>query len=425
MATSYEAFGRQGHNRSLLPAKGREDASEFRRKASYGVALTALLFLTPFSLSNFFHQRTLLGIGSLAVVVMVVFSAWLMRRGHPSTAAIMACVVPVTLLFLALALRQQGIIGALWCYPAVIACYFLLPERPAWLANALLMLVEIPIAWQVLQPEVAARVTVTLIVSSLFSAIFIRWLMRQQLKLERSELMRREGMAGISHELRTPLATLNAQVDAMLDGIRPTDRQQVLLLSRSLESINGLVENLYLLALADVGELVCRRERVRWDLIVNEAIDAAAPRLEQRGIRLVTEIDSPVILQGDPRRLRQILDNLMENCHRYTLDGATVTVALICRHGVAELTVSDSGPGVSSEALPHLFERFYRVDSSRSRANGGAGLGLPLIKALAEAHGGSVSASHALGGGLHIGVTIPCTPKGVDMPDHAPVKQTE
>lgn len=402
---------RQGS--AIVAKRTSGETATFRSRATYGVALTALLFVTPFALTNFLHGRELLALGSLAVVAMLTFIAWAAYRGFYSSIAVLAVVVPVIVLFLALAFHQLGIIGALWCYPAVIAFYFMLPERPARMANLLLLLVMIPHAWYLLTPAIAARVTVTLIISTLFAAIFVRIFTRQQVRLERSEEKRREGMAGISHELRTPLATLNAQVDAMLDGIRPTDRPQLQVLSRSLEHISALVDDLYLLALADVGELVCRRERVRWDLVIDESIEAASHQLEQRGISLQMKIDRPVTLQGDPRRLRQILDNLLENCSRYARDKATVTVSLHCHQRGAELSVSDNGPGVSSEALPHLFERFYRADSSRSRASGGAGLGLALIKALAEAHGGSVGAAHAPQGGLRVVVTMPCKEEGV------------
>lgn len=349
----------------------------------------------------------MLGLGALAVIFMLAYQVWSHHCGRYSIYPVIAGVVPVIVLFLGMAFQQLGIIGALWCFPAVIAFYFMLPERPAWLANVMLLTVVIPHAWWLLEPGVAIRVVVTLTISSLFSAIFVRVITRQQMRLEQSEEKRREGMAGVSHELRTPLATLNAQVDAMLDGIRPLERSQLMTLSRSLEHINGLVDDLYLLALADVGELVCRKEVVRWDRIAEDAVELVEHNLAQRGITIIHQIGHPINVTGDTRRLRQILDILLENCSRYTQDNATVTVTLQCCHGIAELTVSDSGPGVSGEALDSLFERFYRAESSRSRANGGAGLGLALIKALAEAHGGRVSAFRAEEGGLGICVALP------------------
>jgi len=401
------------------------DEMEFRRRATYGVALTALLFLSPFAIINILHDRVLLGLGSLVVVAILAYVAWTTCRGRYRSLAVLVYVVPVIVLFLAHVFEQLGIIGALWCYPAMISFYFMLPERPAWLANLLLMAVVVPLAWHLLEPAIAIRVTVTLVISSLFSAIFVRVITNQQWRLERSEEKRREGMAGISHELRTPLATMSVLVEAMLDGIRPVDREQLQLLSHSLEQINGLVDDLYLLAQADAGALVCSSEQLRWDRIVDDSIAAADYKLERRGIRIETRIERPVFIHGDQQRLRQILDNLLDNCNRYTRDGAIVFVSLKWRHGVAELTVSDSGPGVSSVVLPYLFDRFYRADRSRSRANGGAGLGLPLIKALVEAHGGWVNASHAPQGGLRIDVTIPFTPTGVVISDHASIRQSD
>lgn len=228
--------------------------------------------------------------------------------------------------------------------------------------------------------------------------------------LERSDALRREGMASVSHELRTPLATLIAEVDAMQEGIRPLDSAQLRVISGSLEHLNRLVDDLYLLALADVKTLVCHREPLPLDAVVAEGVAAARTRLEARGLVLDTRLEPDTMIMGDEKRLRQLVDNLLENCRRYSRDGGTVTVSLRRDAGRAELTVADDGPGVSEEVMGSLFERFFRADKSRNRERGGAGLGLALVRAIAEAHDGSVNAFRTAPGGLGITVSLPLAP---------------
>lgn len=392
---------------ALLGSMAEESANEFRVRATKGVALSALLFLTPFALNDFWHGRLLLGTGSLAVVAILSLIAWQLQRGHYNPMLVFCALVPCVLLILAIAFHWQGVIGVLWCFPAVVAFYFMMPPPLALWANLLLLVVAIPHAAYLLDLQIAARVVATLLVTSIFALIFVQGITRQHQQLMRSEAQRREGMASASHELRTPLATLNAQVEAMLDGIRPLNRDQLISASRSLGHINGLVDDLYLLALADVGALVCRRERLHWDTLVEVSLKAAQHKLMQQGITLEGVIDRPVTLTGDPQRLRQILDNLLENCRGHAGSGASVRVELHLHQGRAELTVSDNGHGMSDEELTSLFERFYRAEGSRSRESGGSGLGLALVKALAEAHGGRAYAFHSKGGGLTVRVVLP------------------
>lgn len=381
---------------------------EFRRYAVVGLALVALLFLTPFAVSDFLFGLQWFGWGALGIVMMLVMLARLMVRGRqPSSFSLLVLIVSMMSL-LALLYWQEGIIGVLWTFPAVIAFYFILSERNAWIANLLLLFMAIPSAWYLMEGRVAARVTAVLLVTSIFAATFVRLIGRQQKKLEWSEKKRREGMAGISHELRTPLATLNAQVDAMLDGIRPLEREQLISVSRTVGHLNGMVDELYLLALADVGALTCKRERFDWDEVVKNAVDDYACKFRQRDMSVHTIIERSVRIEGDPARMRQILDNLLENCFRYAEEGAKVLVTLSRKGSRNILTVSDSGPGVDEYVLEALFERFFRVEGSRSRETGGAGLGLPLCRALAEAQGGTITAFHATQGGLGVRVAIPC-----------------
>jgi diguanylate cyclase (GGDEF)-like protein len=156
---------------------------DFRVATNLGVAVVGLVLLTPFSINNFIQGRYLLGVGSLAIIVVLAVNAWTTSRGRHHTWLVLAGLVPVVIFFLTVAFRKQGVIGALWCYPALISFYFMLPERSAWLANAALLTVAVPEAWSVLEHPLAVRVAVTLLAVSTFSAIFVRVISVQQRNL--------------------------------------------------------------------------------------------------------------------------------------------------------------------------------------------------------------------------------------------------
>jgi diguanylate cyclase (GGDEF)-like protein len=159
-------------------------AADFRVRSTLGVAVTALVLLTPFAINNFAQGRYLLGVGSLGIVAMLGVSAWGSSRGRHYPLLTFVGLVPAIILFLMLAFRGQGVIGALWCYPAVVSLYFMLPERQAWAANVVLLGLAMPQAWDVLDPAVAVRVAATLAAVSIFAAIFVRVITSQQRRLE-------------------------------------------------------------------------------------------------------------------------------------------------------------------------------------------------------------------------------------------------
>lgn len=385
----------------------KESVEDFRHKATMGVAITGLIFLTPFAINNFYRGRIELGVASVVIIAILALIAWTLRRGHYHVWLIFAGLVPTTIAFLILSYQQQGIIGALWCFPAVLAFYFILPERHAWFANLLLLVMAITNAWLVIEPHVAIRVSITLLITSIFAGIFVRVIIRQQMRLAQSEEQRRESMANASHELRTPLANQLAKIQAMRDGVRPMDQEQLTSLYHSTKHLGQLVDDLYMLTLADVNALVCRKAREQLDVIVNDIVSASRDILSEHQLKLVPAIESSLFVNGDAKHLRQIIENLFGNAYRYATHGGNVTVTLKRKAGMAVLTVSDSGPGVSDEALSHLFERFYRVDRSRSREKGGSGLGLSLVKVLVAAHDGQVEAYHSDEGGLGIRIQLP------------------
>ena len=221
--------------------------------------------------------------------------------------------------------------------------------------------------------------------------------------LERNEELRRRFMADVSHELRTPIAVLRAGLEAIEDGVRPLTREAVALLHGEVAALGKLVEDLYQLALADVGALTYRKERI--DLC--EVLDQVMESFAGRGLSLEKHFPHGLPVLADADRLAQAFRNLLENSVRYTDAGGRVRVSARREGGRVAVDFEDSAPGVPAEALPKLFERFYRVEGSRSRANGGAGLGLAIVRSVVEAHGGTIEAGASPLGGLRVTISLP------------------
>jgi two-component system, OmpR family, sensor histidine kinase BaeS len=224
--------------------------------------------------------------------------------------------------------------------------------------------------------------------------------------LERNEQSRRRFMADVSHELRTPLAILKGEVEALEDGVRPLSRESLASLNHEVAALGKLVDDLYQLALADVGAAAYRKERIDAAHVLLEAVNAFAERLGERGIRVQTQL-APAMVLADGDRLGQAFRNLLENSLRYTDPGGCVRV--VARREGARIVISfeDSEPGIAAEAMPRLFERFYRVEASRNRARGGAGLGLAICRSIVEAHDGEIAAAASPLGGLAVTMVLP------------------
>ncbi len=228
--------------------------------------------------------------------------------------------------------------------------------------------------------------------------------------LERAELNRRAMTADIAHELRTPVAVQRAHLEALQDGIYPLTVENLQPILDQTELLTRLVEDLRTLALADAGAL--RMERVSTDLsaLAGRTVDRFRPDADTRQVQLVYNDQTGGSLppvQVDPGRIEQIINNLLTNALRHTPVDGSVAVTL-CRKGEnAVLSVADTGPGIPDEALPRIFERFYRADKARSRESGGAGLGLSIGRQLALAHGGDLTASNRAGSGAEFSLVLP------------------
>jgi two-component system, OmpR family, sensor kinase len=221
-----------------------------------------------------------------------------------------------------------------------------------------------------------------------------------------SEQRLRRFVADASHELRTPLAAVRAYAELFTRGAdrRPDDLARAMSgITREAERMSLLVDDLLLLARLDEGRPL-DREPVALEQVLGEAVETAGTVDPDRPIQFVA--DSAVVL-GDRDRLRQIVDNLLGNVRAHTPPRTPVRVSLESRNGSAVIAVADSGPGMSAEQIERAFERFYRADASRSRASGGVGLGLSIVAAVAEAHGGTVAVRSEEGVGSTFEITLP------------------
>ncbi len=225
-------------------------------------------------------------------------------------------------------------------------------------------------------------------------------------RLDQGRKARQRWFSDIAHELRTPLSVLQGELEAVVDGVRPLNHDTIAALESEVRQLTHLVNDLHDLALADAGNLRYHFTALDLDALCEDALDAVGPAFSRRRIRLRTDL-APARLNGDPVRLRQLLDNLLQNSLKYTDEGGEVHLTLDGEDGVWRLTLNDSAPGVPGEALPKLFDHLYRVESSRNRQTGGAGLGLAIARRIVEAHGGTMTADHSPLGGLRITVRLP------------------
>ncbi len=230
-------------------------------------------------------------------------------------------------------------------------------------------------------------------------------------RLEQAEETQRQMLADIAHELRTPLSVLQANLRAMLDGVYPLSRQEIASLYDETRLLSRLVEDLRDLALADMGKLPLQHRTVDIAALIRHTASVFELVADAQGVRIVLDIaaDLPPV-EGDPDRLAQVLRNLLTNALRHTPKGGTVTLRAYRPDdatNVIRVEVSDTGTGIPPEALPHVFERFWRADQSRTRATGGSGLGLAIARALVEAHGGEIGVTSEVGKGTTFWFTLP------------------
>ena len=217
-------------------------------------------------------------------------------------------------------------------------------------------------------------------------------------------------IADASHELRTPLAVLRGETEVALQQERATVeyRDSLELIKDEAERLSRIVENLFVLARQPIDAPSLVKEPVNLNEVVADCARAAQVLAIQKGLRLRVQSSLPkVSVNGDDEMLKRMLLNLLDNAVKYTPADGEISVTLVSQDGNALIIVSDTGIGIPAEDQPHIFDRFYRVDKARSRALGGAGLGLSIARSIVRGHGGSLSVSSSVGRGSAFTVDLP------------------
>jgi signal transduction histidine kinase len=228
----------------------------------------------------------------------------------------------------------------------------------------------------------------------------------------------RRFMADASHELRTPLTVLRGELESFVQELQlpPEWRERLGSALEEVERLANIVEGLFAISRLDAGE--AQAELVRFDLaqLAASTADQMFLLAEDKGIALTCAASNGVWVNGDRARLKQVVVNLLDNAIKYTPQDGTVTVSVSAIDSKALLEVADNGVGIPPEALPRIFDRFFRVDQARSREQGGAGLGLSIVKSICTAHHGRVEASSRPGQGSRFRVELPLASAPPDQP---------
>lgn len=222
-----------------------------------------------------------------------------------------------------------------------------------------------------------------------------------QTRMRELETLRRDFVSNVSHELRTPLTAVKLMVETLQSGVdQPASDEFLGSIAQETERMIALVEDLLDLARLESGKLELRLSAVDVAELCRNAAQAQSRRAQTLGVNLACSTpDVPMKISADGDKLYQVVVNLLDNALRHTPSGGRVAVAVEAGEGSIDIVVSDTGRGIPSSALPHIFERFYVVDPARARGHSGTGLGLSIVKHIIEAHGGTVEASSELGSG--------------------------
>ena len=231
--------------------------------------------------------------------------------------------------------------------------------------------------------------------------------------LEKAEETRRQFLQDTAHELRTPLTVIDATSSAILDGVYEPERRHIETIRDQSRVLARVVEDLRTISLAEGGHLPLDRKELGLGEVLASVAAGFEARADAAGIRLVVAAAPDLAVSADPIRLRQIVGALVDNAVRHTPPGGAVTLnaTRLARGGgqrdVIRVAVEDTGAGIPPEALPHIFERYFQAGPSRSRHPGTSGLGLSIVRAIAEAHGGSVGAENRAEGGARLWFELP------------------
>ncbi|MBO4837653.1 MAG: HAMP domain-containing protein [Clostridia bacterium] len=229
-------------------------------------------------------------------------------------------------------------------------------------------------------------------------------------KIESLDQARNQFVSNASHELKTPLATMKVMIESLIyqpemeSGLRTEFLTDI---NREIDRLSSIVTDLLTLVRMDVRDVKLTRENMSMAALVKDTEHLLRPLMEKRNQRLVLSLQDDCDMYADRTKLQQVVYNLMENAFKYTQEGGTIWVTLQRSGRSAVLTVRDNGPGIAAEHLPHIFDRFYRVDKARSREAGGTGLGLAIVHQLVVLHGGEIRVESEVGKGTCFTVDLP------------------
>jgi two-component system OmpR family sensor kinase len=239
-------------------------------------------------------------------------------------------------------------------------------------------------------------------------------------KLQDSERRRQQLIENVSHELRTPLACIQSAAEALLDGVAENaERREICLntIHEETQRLARMVEQLLTLSRGMKDEDEEPRTLVNVNGVVRSAAQRFLPRATEKKIRLDVDVpDEPLVVVGNNDQLLQVVLNLLDNAVKYTESGGKVGASVAHVNEAVVVKVKDNGIGIAAEELPHIFDRFYRTDKSRSRATGGSGLGLALVREIVEAHGGRVWVESAPDIGTEVTFHLPLSSEWRESP---------
>ncbi len=225
--------------------------------------------------------------------------------------------------------------------------------------------------------------------------------------LEEGQRQRQAMVADVAHELRTPLTVLRGYVEALKDGMAEPDADTLGVIHEEAVHLQKLVDDLQDLAQADAADLGLQPGPLDVTDILQSTAAGFHLQAEAKGVRIEVSAEPGVAVTADRRRIAQVIHNLVANALRYTADGGEIRLAAQALRDIVRVDVTDTGVGIAAEHLPHVFDRFYRVDPSRARETGGSGLGLTIARRIVEAHGGTMGVESAVGRGTRFWFTLP------------------
>ena len=239
--------------------------------------------------------------------------------------------------------------------------------------------------------------------------------------LEEAERQRRNLTADVAHELRTPLSNIQGYLEAIKDGLVDPTPETIDTIHGQALHLSRLVEDLRLLAQVEAGALQLQLSPTDIEELLQSSVEAVRPRADAKRIDLGLDVEPSLpAMNLDATRISQVIGNLLENAITHTPEDGRVTVSALAADSAIEVTVSDTGPGIATEDLHRIFDRFYRADPSRDRSTGGVGLGLTIARRLVEAHGGAIEAQSEPGRGSRFTVRLPTGQTNLSASNESP-----